>query len=141
MHVVWMRYKDELGPSFTLWDKSQNCKFFCQIDADMCRGLSNYFFSKIENSRTKLKKGAIWKLDLGYSSPFSEVLPGWIDTCRQSYRQFGHKLLTCQDLVFLGHYGGYPDKITIISTQLAARKHFLGWCLFAVVWTSPSRAV
>ena len=72
-------------------------------------------------------------MDLGYSSPFSEVLPGWIDTCRQSYRQFGHKLLTCQDLMFLGHYGGYSDKITIISTQLAARKHFLDgvfslWC-------------
>ena len=56
MHVVWMRYNDELGPSFTLWDKTQNCKSFCQNDADMCRRLSNYFFSKIENSRTKLKK-------------------------------------------------------------------------------------
>jgi len=140
MHVVWMRYNDELGPSFTLWDKPRIVKFFAKMMLICVEDSQIVFFPKLRIPGPNLK-GAIWKLDLGYSSPFSEVLPGWTDTCRQSYRQFGHKLLTCQDLMFLGHYGGYSDKITIISTQLAARKHFLGWCLFAVVWTSPSRAV
>ena len=56
MHVVWMRYNDELGPSFTLWDKPRIVNFFAKMML-ICVGDSQIiFFSKIENSRTKLKK-------------------------------------------------------------------------------------
>ena len=56
MHVVWMRYNDELGPSFTLWDKPRIVNFFCQNDADMCRRLKLFVFPKLRIPGPNLKR-------------------------------------------------------------------------------------
>ena len=101
----------------------------------MLNCVSNFlliFFFQNWGSQDQTYLGAIWKLDLGYPSPFSEVLPGWIDTCRQSNRQFGQKLLTCQDVTFLGHYGllrhKYNNQYAVGGEEAFSSMVFLLWC-------------